>query len=323
MSSSTPLPQDEIAKRGVGPVAFLTLGVGSDLWDVGGSLGLTLHQARGGNGHMGRPRGAGGVPPVFTSKGSPLHGPLALVPAATSEATEPRISREVRLGSRGVGKCSPEEEKARAVIPRGRHFVESDLCPKAAQGSFPRQDARPPLPERLIPQAGNGEGLGDYSDLSLLVCVMRLTVVPAVAGHRTRPTASEFTAAEGRGDPPPLGQIVLGEGRAVGPSKAFAPSEAPPKEPVGPQHGATTEDAGVREEETQTSPLLLCRPEEQTVWLTPAGRLEPGGQEGPWPERRAGWWQGSSPMGPCGHARRNRVVAWPQWASTGELCKGR
>lgn len=41
----------------------------------------------------------------------------------------------------------------------------------------------------------------------------------------------------------------------MGPPKAFAPSEAPPKEPVGTQHGATTEDAGVREEETQTSRL--------------------------------------------------------------------
>lgn len=59
------------------------------------------------------------------------------------------------------------------------------------------------------------------------------------------------------------------------------------------------------------------------MWLTPAGRPEPGGQEGQWSERRAGWWQGSSPMGPCDHARRNRVVAWPQWAATGELCKGR
>lgn len=147
---------------------------------------------------------------------------------------------------RGKGKsCDPKREAFRGVWP----------LPEASPGLLSQAGCQTPSPRKADPTAGDGEGLGDYSDLSLLVCLMRLTVAPAVAGPRTRPTTSKLTAAEDRGDPLPLGQIGLGEGRAVvGPSKTFAPSEAPPKEPVGPQHGAATEDARVREEETQTLP---------------------------------------------------------------------
>lgn len=66
----------------------------------------------------------------------------------------------------------------------------------------------------------------------------------------------------------------------MGPSEAFAPSGMPLSEPVGPQNGAATEDAGVREKETQTSPLPLCRQKEQPMRLTPGGRPRPGWQEG-------------------------------------------
>ena len=82
------------------------------------------------------------------------------------------------------------------------------------------------------------------------------------------PAASKLLAAEGRGDFSPdtclLTDGAGGWGGSRGLSAASAPSGLPPipapSEPVGPQDGAATEDAGVREEKTQTSPREAPRP---------------------------------------------------------------
>lgn len=91
-----------------------------------------------------------------------------VVPTDTNEATEPRISREVHLRSRGVRKCSPEE-KARAFLlpyweevkPKREAFHGDWPLPEASAGLLPGKvpdpsehpTLHPPPPERPIPSA--------------------------------------------------------------------------------------------------------------------------------------------------------------------------
>lgn len=91
---------------------------------------------------------------------------LPVVPTDTNEAIKPRISREVHLRSRGVGKCSPEGEKARAFLwlywegvnPKREAFHGVWPLPKASPG-LPYQ-VRCQTPEGLPPaQRGRSHGL--------------------------------------------------------------------------------------------------------------------------------------------------------------------
>lgn len=77
-----------------------------------------------------------------------------MVPTDTNEAIGPRISREVHLGSRGVGKCSPEEEKARTFLWPYWEAVNPKRETFHGVWPLPGSQARAPLPGKMPDPSG-------------------------------------------------------------------------------------------------------------------------------------------------------------------------